>query len=127
MNNQELKLIFNDWISVNYEIINIIKMYPELEKILLLGFTSACNLTEEYLSEKNFNKCANRRLPLNDSGYLKVTNTVCHLWNGKDTLCKLWSKGIINKEHSKVYEKPTSRICKICNDIKEDGNYNVEQ
>lgn len=126
MNNQEIKQIFNDWISVNYEIINIIKKYPELEKNLLLGFTSACDLTERYLFNKNSNMCVNKRLPLHNSGYLKVTNTVCHLWDGKDTLCKLWSKGIISKEYSKVYEKPTSRICKSCNDIKEDNNY-VEQ
>lgn len=127
MNNKEIKQIFNDWISVNYEIINIIKKYPELEKNLLLGFTSACDLTERYISNKNSNTFTNKRLPLNSSGYLKVTNTVCHLWDGKDTLCKLWSKGIISKEYSKVYEKPTSRICKSCNDIKENDNYTVEQ
>jgi hypothetical protein len=103
MNNQELKEIFDDWISINYEIIDIIKKYPEVEDRLLLGFTSACNLTERYISNKNSGTFVNRRLTLNNPGYLKVTNTVCHLWDGKDTLCKLWSKGIINKEFSNRY------------------------
>ena len=127
MNNQELKEIFNDWININYKIIDIIKKFPELEENLLLSFTSACNITERYISNKNSETFANKRLPLNNPGYLRVTNTVCHLWDGKDTLCKLWSKGIINKKFSKVYEKPTSRICKSCNDIKENDNYITEQ
>lgn len=119
MNDEEIKQIFNDWISINYKIIDIIKKYSEIEDDLLLGFTSACNLTERYISNKNSGTFVNRRLTLNNPGYLKVTNTVCHLWDGKDTLCKLWSKGIINKKFAKVYEKPTSRICKFCNDKKE--------
>jgi hypothetical protein len=127
MNNQELKEIFNDWININYKIIDIIKKYPEIEDELLLSFTSACNLTERYISNKDSKIFLNKRISLSNPGYLKVTNTVCHLWDGKDTLCKLWSKGIINKEFSKVYEKPTSRICKSCNDIKENDNYITEQ
>ena len=123
MNNQELKEIFDDWISVNYKIIDIIKKYPEIEDRLLLGFTSACNLTERYISNKDSKIFVNKRISLDNPGYLKTTSAVCHIWDGKDTLCKLWSKGIITKDYAKAYKSPTSRICNICKDKQEEDKY----
>ena len=123
MNNQELKEIFDDWISVNYKIIDIIKKYPEIEDELLLGFTSACDLTERYISNKDSKIFVNKRISLDNPGYLKTTSAVCHIWDGKDTLCKLWSKGIITKDYAKVYKLPTSRICNICKDKQEEDKY----
>ena len=56
----------------------------------------------------------NKQLELHQKGYLKVTNKICHIWNGVDTACAMWSTGGLKKSKGKVFEKPTSKICSNC-------------
>ena len=56
----------------------------------------------------------NPQLLINQKGYLKVTNKICHLWDGIDTACKMWSGGGLKRDKAKVFEKPTSKICLNC-------------
>ena len=54
-------------------------------------------------------------LSIGSYGYIRATKKVSHIWNGNDTLCKMYSglKGFRDWDN-RIYSKPLTRLCKIC-------------
>jgi hypothetical protein len=45
----------------------------------------------------------------------RTEHTKAHLWNGKDTECKMWlSGGIVKDKYEIVDNVPLGGICKMC-------------
>jgi hypothetical protein len=55
-----------------------------------------------------------KRLGLGNAGYLRITSKTCHIWDGKNTACKIWSSGSLKKNKAIFYDKPTLKVCEIC-------------
>lgn len=98
-----------------------ISKFPELklqfENLQIL--CEDCNLGKSnvYFHDLRPNKLltsGNTEIKSSESGYLKITNKTCHIWDGKDTLCRMWSTGGLKRWRAKFYKEPTSRICQTC-------------
>ena len=65
----------------------------------------------------------NKKIDPGKKGYLRITSKTCHIWDGKDTSCKMWSSGGLKKDEATFFEKPTSRICKICQQFENNSKF----
>lgn len=107
-----------------------VSKYPELKLEItnLQILCEDCNIGKSNLDESDFRDERTKlnvvKIPPVIYGFMVSKTGVAHIWNGKDSLCRMWSTNGLRRDKYEFVKNHNGEICKICTKVRNERGKN---